>query len=168
MDNGKILDDLLVECASALFSAYNRPLTYTGPTSSESQSFVLSGVIGFAGADMRGTLLLAMTHGLLEDLSPDAASRRDWIAELANQLLGRFKNQLLRFDAEIYAATPSVLRGELLTPLPPACALAGHRFESDRGSACVWLDMELRKGFVLKFPPGAEVAQAEGESLLFD
>src|SRR6266545_2035589 len=146
MDNPKILDDLLVECASALFSAYNRPLSYAGTASSETQSFVLSGVIGFAGSDMRGTLLLAMTRGLLEDLSPSAASMRDWIAELSNQLLGRFKNQLLRFGTEIYAATPSVLRGELITPLPRACALAGHCFESAQGSACVWLDLSLRDG----------------------
>lgn len=168
MDNGKILDDLLIECATALFSAYNRPLSYTGTTSSDSESFVLSGVIGFAGRDMRGTLLLAMTRGLLEDLSPSSASMRDWIAELSNQLLGRFKNQLLRFGTEIYAATPSVLRGELLTPLPPACALAGHRFQSAQGAACVWLDMELREGLSLEAATEGAVAPAEGETLFFD
>jgi len=168
MDNGKILQDLLVECAGALFSAYNSPLTFTGTTTTpESQSFVLSGVIGFAGTDLRGTLLLAMTSGLLEDLSPSSASMRDWIAELSNQLLGRFKNQLLRFGTEIYATTPSVLRGELLTPLRPRGALAGHRFESTRGTACVWLDTEIREGFSLG-TPAADVAQAEGESLFFD
>lgn len=168
MDNGKVLDGLLVDCARALFSAYNRPLTYTGATSSETQFFVLSGVIGFAGIDMRGTLLLAMTNGLLEELSPSPASMRDWIAELANQLLGRFKNQLLRYGTEIYAATPSVLRGELLTPLQPQCALAGHRFESPQGTACVWLDMEFRAGFALPTPSDEAVAPAEGEGLFFD
>jgi hypothetical protein len=38
----------------------------------------------------------------------------DRIAELSNQLLGRFKNQLLRFDAEIHPSAPSVLRGETI------------------------------------------------------
>jgi hypothetical protein len=168
MDDGKILDDLLVQCSSALFSAYNAPLAYMSTVSSEIQPFVLSGIIGFAGSDMRGTLLLAMTRGLLEDLSPSADSMRDWIAELANQLLGRFKNQLLRFGTEIYAATPSVLRGELLTPVLPLGALAGHRFESARGTACVWLDMVIRDGFSLPAPVAGDVAPAEGDSLFFE
>lgn len=169
MDNTKILDDLLVECASALFSAYDRPLTYTGTASSEGQFFVLSGVIGFAGRDIRGTLLLAMTDGLLEELSPTPdAAMRDWIAELSNQLLGRLKNQLLRCGTEIYASTPSVLRGELLTPLQPRCALAGHRFESPHGVACVWLDTEIREGFQLEAPSTSAVAATEGETILFD
>jgi hypothetical protein len=167
MDNRQTLENLLVECASALFSAYNRPLTYGGATTSGSETFVLSGVIGFAGSDMRGTLLLAMTSGLLEDLSPSSASMRDWIAELSNQLLGRIKNQLLRYRTEIYATTPSVLRGELLTPLPRS-ALPGHRFESPLGAACIWLDAEIRDGFSLGTPIAGDVAPAEGESLFFD
>jgi hypothetical protein len=167
MDNRQTLEKILVECASALFSAYNSPLTYRGMTPSESETFVLSGVIGFAGSDMRGTLLLAMTSGLLEDLSPISASMRDWIAELSNQLLGRIKNQLLRFGTEIFTTTPSVLRGELLTPLPRS-ALAGHRFESARGVASVWLDTEIRDGFSLGTPVAGDVAAAEGESLFFE
>lgn len=168
MENEKVLQDLLIECAGALFSDYNRPLTYTGTRSPESQNFVLSGVIGFAGRDMRGTLLLAMTGELLEELSPSTAFMRDWIAELSNQLLGRFKNQLLRYGTEIYGATPSVLRGELLTPLQPTCALAGHCFDSTRGRACVWLDTEIREGFALQEPSAAAVAEVEGSALFFD
>lgn len=167
MDNRQTLENLLVECAAALFSAYNRPLTYSGITTSGSETFVLSGVIGFAGSDMRGTLLLAMTGGLLEDLSPTPASMRDWIAELSNQLLGRIKNQLLRYRTEIYATTPSVLRGELLTPLPRT-SLPGHRFESPRGVACIWLDVEIRDGFSLGTPTEGDVGAPEGASLFFD
>jgi hypothetical protein len=168
MDNGTILDGLLIDCSSALFSAYNTPLTYSGTVASDTPPFVLSGVIGFAGSDMRGTLLLAMTRGLLEELSASADTMRDWIAELANQLLGRFKNQLLRFGIEIYAATPSVLRGELLAPVLPPGALAGHRFESARGAACVWLDTVIRDGFSLPAPLAGHVAPAEGDSLFFE
>jgi hypothetical protein len=168
MDNGKILGDLLVESARALFAAYDSPLTYTPHKRSDTQPFVLAGVIGFAGSEMRGTLLLAMTSGVLEQLSPSAASMRDWIAELSNQLLGRLKNQLLRFGTEIYTATPSVLRGELLTPVRPLSSLAGHCFESARGTACVWLDVVIRDGFSLGEPAAAAVAAAEGESLFFD
>lgn len=168
MDDGRVLDDLLVECSNALFSAYKAPLTYTRTASFGSQPYVLAGVIGFAGSDMRGTLLLAMTGGVLQELSPSPDSMRDWIAELANQLLGRFKNKLLRFGTVIYAATPSVLRGELLTPVLPPGALAGHRFESAHGNACVWLDIVVRDGFSLPAPAADEVAPAEGESLFFD
>ncbi len=168
MHNDKVLQDLLIQCAAALFADYNRPLTYTGTRSSESQHFVLSGVIGFAGRDMRGTLLLALTSELLEELSPSTAFMRDWIAELSNQLLGRFKNQLLRYGTEIYGTTPSVLRGELLTPLQPRCAPAGHCFESARGRACVWLDTEIREGFALPEPSAEAVAEAEGGAIFFD
>jgi hypothetical protein len=61
MHDDKVLQDLLIPCAGALFADYNCPLTYTGARSSESQYFVLSGEIGFAGRDMRGTLPLPMT-----------------------------------------------------------------------------------------------------------
>jgi hypothetical protein len=130
--------------------------------------FLLCGVIGFTSKHMRGALVLASTNEPLEQTSPDeSTSHRDWICELANQLLGRVKNQLLSRKVEVYASTPIALRGEHLSPVLQQ-RLVAELFTANGGVVCVWMDCEFDAGFEL---PDATVEDAapvpEGEMLLF-
>ena len=99
---------LVRECAQELFASYG---VATQEIPRLSREHDLAGVIGFTGA-MRGTLFIASTTSFFDAASPaPSADTGDWTAELANQLLGRLKNRLLRRGIEIAVATPVVVRG---------------------------------------------------------
>jgi hypothetical protein len=73
---------------------------------------------------------------------------RDWIAELANQLIGRVKMKLLSYSVSVTMTTPLALSGIRVTPLPRS---AGEpvAFTSPRGAALLWLELETDDDFVL-------------------
>ncbi len=131
------------------------------------------GLIGFTGDLMRGTLLLSigdtsLEASLPEGIVPNSESKRDWISELSNQLLGRIKNQLLRRGAEIYLTMPLVLRGEHLSPLPRKhCNRVC--FDTPTGQIQVWVDCEYAEGYQIPDEdlPGAGELPSEGDALLF-
>jgi hypothetical protein len=77
---------------------------------------LFSGVMGFVGDSVRGTCLLAAPEGTIRAAAPHAAAARDWIGELANQLVGRLKAKLMARGGTIALSTPVVLRGVKLSP----------------------------------------------------
>lgn len=163
------LDRLVADNCLRLFADYR--LEMRAGSAGEpllDRPFLLCGVIGFTSKHMRGALVLASTNEPLEQTSPDqATSHRDWICELANQLLGRVKNQLLSRKVEIYASTPISLRGEHLSPVLQQ-RLVAELFTASGGVVCVWMDCEFDAGFLL--PAGAiEDAEPvpEGDMVLF-
>lgn len=164
------IDDLLFDCCQELFQAYQLPVH---PRSREEfpspEQLALCGVMGFCGRQLRGALVLATTREPLEVTNPGGVtSQRDWICELANQLMGRVKNRLLALGVEIHLATPAGLSGENLCPSPGRLR-APQVFAAGNGFACVWIDCELAEGFELPASPGpgASPTLAEGETLLF-
>jgi hypothetical protein len=168
-DNGP-LDDLVFDCCQELFAAYAvnvHPRTrHDFPTM---DSLALCGVMGFGGKRMRGALVLATTREPLELTNPGgASSQRDWVCELANQLMGRVKNRLLLLGVEILLATPAGLSGDNLCPTPGRLR-APQVFAAASGFICVWIDCELADGFELPTTPlrDVEVPVAEGEGLIF-
>ena len=130
----------------------------------ESDEVMFSGVMGFVGESVRGTCLLAAPQGTVEDAAPKGASARDWVGELANQLVGRLKAKLMARGATIALSTPVVLRGVRLSPLPRT-DVAPVVFESTAGKVLVWLEVEIENDFQL----GEERAlkASEGELLVF-
>lgn len=168
-DNGP-LDDLVFDCCRELFAAYELAVE---PRDREhfpaTENLAMCGVMGFGGKQMRGALVLATTKEPLELTNPGHVdSQRDWVCELANQLMGRVKNRLLAFDTEIHLATPAGLSGENLCPSPRTLR-APQVFAAANGFVCVWIDCEFAKDFEL--PPiaadTASVAMNEGETLIF-
>ena len=102
------LSEVLVSCARDLFEAYGLAM-HEGD--GDPREHEIAGVIGFTGT-VRGTLFVASTIPLLASTCPPPARDvADWTAELANQLLGRFKNQLVRRGIELAMATPVAVRG---------------------------------------------------------
>ena len=130
----------------------------------ETDEVMLSGVMGFVGESVRGTCLLAATQATIEAAAPRGAAARDWVGELANQLVGRLKAKLMARGATIALSTPVVLRGVKLSPLPRT-DVAPVVFSSDAGRVLVWLEVEIKNDFQLGEP--RPLAASEGELLVF-
>lgn len=169
LDNRPI-DNLVVDCCRELFSAYaleTEPRDARDLPATMEES-VVCGVMGFGGTLMRGSLVLVATREPLERTNPGGlGSDRDWICELANQLMGRIKNRLLASGVEILPATPAGLSGINLSP--STTMRAPQVFAVGSGFVVVWLDYECPPEFELcpEPLPRAERAVPEGETLLF-
>jgi hypothetical protein len=166
--NNRPIDDLVFDCCQELFTAYALDVH---PLSREefpnAEALAVCGVMGFGGKQMRGALVMAATREPLERTNPGGlTSQRDWVCELANQLMGRIKNRLLTLNVEILLATPAGLSGDNLSP---GKLRAPQVFAAGSGFVCVWIDCEMTDGFEIPEAPvrTVEGAVAEGETLLF-
>jgi hypothetical protein len=169
--NTETLHRLVAENCLKLFKHYDLEIRAGAPNDClSSERFLLCGIIGFAAKPVRGALVLATTREPLERTNPtDKPSHRDWICELANQLLGLVKNQMLRRGVEIVPSTPIALRGEHLTPVLQQ-RLVAELFTAERGVVCVWMDCEFEDGFELAdadLDGHGLLAAPEGETILF-
>ncbi len=146
-----------------LLQAYSVPLT-PAQGWAESDEVMFSGVMGFVGDRVRGTCLLAAPQGTVQAAAPKDAGARDWVGELANQLVGRLKAKLMARGATIALSTPVVLRGVRLSPLPRT-DVDPVVFQSPSGKVLVWLEVEIEDDFQL----GEErpLSASEGELLVF-
>jgi CheY-specific phosphatase CheX len=150
-----------------LFSTYGIELGRIDVGLQPSVSFVTCAVIGFSGPAVRGTLAVALTGGLAERTNPIGASGnlRDWVGELANQLLGRIKLALLDQGLDIYLNLPAVLKGEHLAPLPRRDAQP-MTFSAADGFVGVWIEIEARPG--AQGNPGSGHRPQSGEAIVFE
>jgi CheY-specific phosphatase CheX len=130
----------------------------------ETDEVMLSGVMGFIGDNVRGTCLLAAEQVTIEAAAPPNAVARDWVGELANQLVGRLKSKLMARGATIALSTPVVLKGVRLSPLPRT-NVEPVIFASPAGRVLVWLEVEIEDAFQLG--EQRALAATEGELLVF-
>lgn len=130
----------------------------------DTDEVMFSGVMGFVGDAVRGTCLLAAPQGTVIAAAPQNAGARDWVGELANQLVGRLKAKLLARGATIALSTPVVLRGVKLSPLPRT-DVQPVVFESTAGKVLVWLEVEIEDHF--KLGEERPLVASEGELLVF-
>jgi CheY-specific phosphatase CheX len=154
----------IAACAcTKLFDSYGVKLQQVDPSANPTLPVILSGLVGFSGPGIRGASILAASEKPIAKSNPVDGSLADWIAELANQLVGRIKNQLLLRGADLYVTTPIVLPGDHIAPMrrPDITPLV---FAADGGSVYVWIELETQPEFVLGTP--SEVV-SEGEALLF-
>ena len=146
-----------------LLRAYELELHATS-TWHESDEALYSGVMSFVGDTLRGTCLLAAPEAVVLAAAPRGAAARDWVGELANQLVGRLKAKLLARGASIALSTPIVLRGVRLCPLPRT-GVAPLAFDCSQGRLLVWVEVEAEDDVELR-EQHAPVA-VEGELLVF-
>lgn len=135
----------------------------------------VAGIIGFAGPHLGGTLAIRAASETVRRCLPvrsvaalDTQAVGDWIAELANQLIGRTKNKLLRYDVTFQLTPPTFAAANELLVL--GCDGARTSWLSVTTSAGPWLAMlELRSDphLTLALVSDGSVAYAEGEMLLF-
>jgi CheY-specific phosphatase CheX len=157
VDNYSVQNEVAALASQAcveLFGAYNVALTPSTASIAKTENPMISSVMGFVGADLRGTLLLTADHGPLLATRPCDGRLRDWAGELANQLVGQLKAKLLSRGTDLALTTPVVLQGLRIEPLPKHEAEPAI-FTGANGTIVVWVEVETVAGFEL---------QAEGPS----
>src|SRR4051812_18701468 len=84
-----------------LFAAYGLDMEVQQRPWSPTDERLYCGSIGFAGRGLRGTCVLAANERPLLESCPEGGRLRDWVGELANQLAGRVKVQILARGTEV-------------------------------------------------------------------
>ncbi len=159
------LRDILAGKARELFADYG--VACSPDSSRVEDGRLLCGILGFTGDRLCGSVVISATQEAIAESNPirDGATR-GWVAELTNQLVGRFKNALLRVGVEVAMSVPVVLTAAQLTPLPQN-ANNPIRLDVGTGFVAIWLEIEADPALVLAEPgPESEIA-AEGEAMLF-
>lgn len=164
----------LVDVAEALFGDYGQALTRTSHEREERRRLQVSlgAALGFTSIYVRGVLAVAVEHDLAISMNPlpDGADRpgaaADWIGEVANQLLGRLKNKLLKHGVDLALSTPFVVEGTDLQIGAKGHSAVKLTFANEAHRAIVWWDMEVDPDLQLGETEGDE-PQVEGDLLLF-
>jgi hypothetical protein len=130
------------------------------------------GVIGFDTETLNGNLTLSVPTGILQSRDPglnpgdEVSWQADWVRELANQLLGRVKNRLSKFQVVLRTRLPTSMSGaalELHKRRTPSEML--YRFRALRGDILVVVDAPLDKA-ILVYSGALQIAK-EGDVILF-
>jgi hypothetical protein len=168
MNSQQIVDNIASESCLSLFNDYALSLQRAdGTQETITKDLVYCSVIGFSSEQMKGTLLLATSSEPLGRTKPvEGGSLREWIAELANQLLGRIKSKLAERGVILAISTPVVLRGQHLRPLTSQ-EVAPLTFVCDGGCVCVWVDAVLAPELDISHVQENCQVMGEGEALLF-
>jgi len=159
------LRQLLADKASELFADYGAACATVDTLPEPGRQ--LCGILGFTGDHLCGSVVISASHEAIAASNPigDGATR-GWVAELTNQLVGRFKNALFRCGVEVAMSIPVVLTATQLTPLPqgdtrPICLTVGPGFVT------IWLETVSAPTLELSEPSADSAVAAEGEAMLF-
>lgn len=162
------LRELLATKARELFAAYGVDCSITDAVRPE--DIHLCGVLGFSGDQLKGSVVVAASESALASSNPVGSdATRGWSAELTNQLVGRFKNALLRRGVELIISIPVVLGA---TPLVPAQStpIEPIHLAVGIGSATIWLELQSSELAAMLAPEdlaSIEAGPEEGDMLEF-
>ena len=185
-DDAAVLRSHVVQCTSDAFAAYSIHVALDeGDPCRPAHDAQIVAFIGFGGARLRGTLTVMAPQALWLKTYPIAVAPGadlgdndllDWCGEVANQVLGRIKNQLVRRGVELQVSTPKALHASQLTISRSAqksvCILRSSAGEES--TIGVWFDAVVEETGVLftsldEAPSleGADEIVNEGDLLLF-
>jgi hypothetical protein len=167
-----LIDGLVLDSTRALFESYGVKLDLDGSSIAKTlQSVELISTIGFSSPTLSGSLLLAMPSPVLQQTLPTQdANLADWSGELANQLCGRLKNQLLNYEVAINLALPVVVSGgEFSLPTRTRRLTRHFSFVSEWGRMFIRTEMEISSTveLVRQTGVGETAGMDEGELLFF-
>jgi CheY-specific phosphatase CheX len=110
IDDWDELHAMVVEAAEELFASVGLATTYAGPMPHRDVRWAETLSIIGLGGNLRGTLVLSIPSMLVKRSHPtggtDTDDLADWLAELANLLLGGIKIRLLARGVAIELSTP--------------------------------------------------------------
>ena len=167
-----LIDGLVQDSTRSLFNDYGLAMNLDGsPVAKTLPTVQLIAMIGFSSNALSGSLLMALPNEILERTLPAPDSNlADWGGELANQLLGRLKNQLLHYQVAINLSLPVVVTGGGFSlPAKTRMVTRYMSFVSEVGRMFVRMEMELLPNveLVREQQKSAEAGMDEGELLLF-
>jgi hypothetical protein len=166
-----LVDGLVQDATRALFETYGVKLNLDGsPVAKVLLDMQIIASIGFSSPVLSGSLLMALPNSLVQRTLPTPdANLEDWSGELANQLLGRLKNQLLHYEVVVNLALPVVITGgDFRLPAKTRRLTRHFSFVSEAGRMCIRTEIELSPNAELVRQGGESQASFdEGELLLF-
>jgi CheY-specific phosphatase CheX len=172
------IDDAVVSSTASVLEGHGLAVAYAGVVAiGDVLPDATAVVLGFAGEEMRGSVLLSAPDVVLASSYPVAPPPEglpkeeliDWAGELANLLLGRIKHRLATYGVRIQLSTPTAVTGFYLQARSPGRDLlrAVHAF--DVGESTVFLRFEAAPsaGLVLRVEEPPPPLPQEGEPILF-
>ena len=164
------IDATATSAAVELFAAYR--VTIAPVTGPEVQlpipDLSALGIVRFTAAGLIGSTVLGLSTGTLRRSNMRGTSDRDWVAELANQYIGRFKLKLLRMGFELWSMTPVTVSGRLLATAVSQPDFAPIVFRDAKGgSVAVWIEIEINGPLKVTPPAGDGEIPREGDVILF-
>jgi hypothetical protein len=145
--NKRVFDAIVQTSTIELFRSYDVAVAPTDAQFDPRQSGAdvgeefMAGGIPISGSGAAGELLLAVPTSVLAAMGHgEALAARDWIRELANQLLGRVKNRLIRYEIRLRPGSPFLLEGHALERRLQTTQGTAYGFRSLRGPVFVILN----------------------------
>jgi hypothetical protein len=168
VDQQRALDAIVQTSTIELFQSYEVAIAPVGIfiDLDKLDPGALGGQIPFSGSAMSGELVLAVPKAVLAAMGHEhTLAAQDWVRELTNQLLGRVKNRLVRYDVRLRPGVPLALDHSEVRARLDSDAARAYMFRSLRGSVFVALRGTMAPGS-LRFK-GSEAGPEEGDMLVF-
>ena len=166
----QLINDLTRGHFIELFRMYGMELVPSVSGDVGGGAILYCGIIGFSGEGIRGTMAVAGSDTMLGASNPvPGGAPRDWVAEVANQLMGNVKSRLLGYDVEVWMSTPIVLRGERLA-LEVRGVVQSHVYTcaSVQGQVVLWVDVETTPEFQMSSVENTALSGLDGgKTLMF-
>lgn len=176
----EVLREHVLFCSQETFATCSIPVELDEGDACDLESAgQVAAFIGFNEPKLRGMLTIVAPFALMRVAYPvelsgggdvDDEAVLDWSGEVANQLLGRIKNQLSIYGIELKVSTPKAMQASRLwiakSTRTSVCALRSSVGDALIG---VWFDAEVEPGvrlFAHAFPPAPDRA-AEGDFMMF-
>lgn len=164
------LETAATAAAIELFAAYRVALTTIAGSDIQTPvpDLAALGIVKFTAPALNGSAVLGASASILRKANGRGTSHRDWIAELANQYIGRFKLKLLRAGFELWSMSPVAVSGRLL-----ATAVSQPQFppiafrDSQGGSVALWIELDVSGTLKMAAPAGEGEIPTEGDVILF-
>jgi hypothetical protein len=156
--------------AIELFAAYRVTITpVTGPdVHAPIPDLAALGIVRFTATGLSGTVVLGAPTSTLRRSNTRGTSDRDWIAELANQLIGRFKLKLLRAGFELWSMAPVAVSARLLATAVTQPDFAPFSFRDSQGGAiAVWIELDINGAIKMTAPAAEGEIPQEGDIIMF-
>jgi hypothetical protein len=156
--------------AVELFAAYRVTLTPVPRPDVHTPMSDLAalGIVRFTAPGMNGAALLGASTSTLRRSNMRGTSDRDWVAELANQFIGRFKLKLLRAGFELWSMAPVAVSARLLATAVSQPDFAPISFrDTQGGSIALWIEIEINGPVKMTAPAADGEIPHEGDVILF-
>ena len=156
------LRELMATAATELFAAYQVPCKLVeGQSQPDAQR---CGILGFTGTTLCGSVVIAATSDAIASSNPvgDGPSS-SWVGELTNQLVGRFKNLLLKLTVDITMSIPVVLTAVQIVPVTQR-SIEPIQLSVGTGTLTIWVEYE---GMLVFRDPTQQITILEGDVMMF-